>query len=191
MKRNDVQFTTGGRGIAHSEQNEHSTQQVHFLQIWVTPWKSGLKPRYHTRTFDEKLKRNGKFITILSPLKGGVNASAKEEEEAAATVEGTIPIHADFLMGATILDNNQNNKTAWKVGGGDTEEEDAVVRSKKNRKVYFHLPMRGTGARIRIAAQVELGEGDGAFVEGVNAGEKLEVESTGSGEAEVVVLDSN
>jgi len=33
MRRGDVQFTTGGTGIAHSEQNEHATDEVHFLQI--------------------------------------------------------------------------------------------------------------------------------------------------------------
>lgn len=43
MKRGDVQFTTGGTGIAHSEQNE-SSKPVHFLQIWALPWKHGLKP---------------------------------------------------------------------------------------------------------------------------------------------------
>ncbi|KAI9375927.1 RmlC-like cupin domain-containing protein [Aspergillus egyptiacus] len=33
MKRGDVQFTTGGTGIAHSEINEHRSKPVHFLQI--------------------------------------------------------------------------------------------------------------------------------------------------------------
>jgi len=42
MKRGDVQFTTGGSGIAHSEENEHSKDEVHFLQIWALPWKQGL-----------------------------------------------------------------------------------------------------------------------------------------------------
>ncbi|KAL4899577.1 RmlC-like cupin domain-containing protein, partial [Aspergillus multicolor] len=66
MKRGDVQFTTGGTGIAHSEQNE-SNKPVHFLQIWALPWKYGLKPNYHTRTFDEAEKKKG-FVPILSPL---------------------------------------------------------------------------------------------------------------------------
>jgi len=38
---------------------------------------------------------------------------------------------------------------------------------------------------------VVLGEGDGAFVGGVEAGDELVVESVGEGEAEVVVLDSD
>ncbi|KAK6865058.1 RmlC-like cupin domain-containing protein [Apiospora arundinis] len=44
MNRGDVQFTTGGTGIAHSEFNEHRKDTVHFLQIWAIPWKRGLPP---------------------------------------------------------------------------------------------------------------------------------------------------
>ncbi|KAI4160876.1 MAG: hypothetical protein LQ342_005302 [Letrouitia transgressa] len=182
MKRGDVQFTTGGSGIAHAEQNEHDKETVHFLQIWVLPWKKGLVPRYHTRTFNEGAKRKG-FVTILSPLKGGINASPEEEKAAVPLVEGTIPIHADFLMGASII--APESKATWTIGGDNT------VRAKYDRKVYVHLPIRGIGAKIRVADQQELAEGDGAFVKNVTAGQNLVVESIGTGEAEVVVLDSN
>lgn len=37
ITRGDVQFTTGGSGIAHSERNENASQPVHFLQIWLFP----------------------------------------------------------------------------------------------------------------------------------------------------------
>ncbi len=102
MKRGDVQFTTGGTGIAHSEENEHSKEEVHFLQIWALPWKHGLPPTYHTMTFPEEAKRNG-FVTIISPLKSGPGATADEEKAAVPLVEGTIPIHADLVMGASII----------------------------------------------------------------------------------------
>jgi hypothetical protein len=36
-----------------------------------------------------------------------------------------------------------------------------------------------------------LSEGDGAFIEGVNVGDVLSVESVGDVEAEVIVLDSD
>jgi len=44
MYRGDIQFTTGGTGIAHLEQNEHTKDEVHFLQIWALPWRKGLPP---------------------------------------------------------------------------------------------------------------------------------------------------
>ncbi|KAL4994926.1 putative pirin domain protein [Aspergillus recurvatus] len=183
MKRGDVQFTTGGTGIAHSEQNE-SSKPVHFLQIWALPWKYGLKPNYHTRTFDEGAKRKG-FVPILSPLKAGVEATPKEEEEAVPAIPETIPIHADFVMGAGIIE--PNGRFEWTVGAN-------AVEKKRKRNVYVHLPMtKGGKARIRLDSRDDavLEEGDGAFITGVNAGDVLGVESVGEAEAEVVVLDSD
>ncbi|KAL4745350.1 hypothetical protein BDW72DRAFT_211493 [Aspergillus terricola var. indicus] len=185
MKRGDVQFTTGGTGIAHSEQNE-SSKPVHFLQIWALPWKYGLKPNYHTRTFDEGAKRNG-FVPILSPLKAGIEATPKEEEEAVPAIPETIPIHADFVMGAGII--APSGRFEWTVGS-----KDGVVQRKKKRNVYVHLPMtKGGKARIRLDSRDDavLEEGDGAFITGVNAGDILGVESVGEAEAEVIVLDSD
>ena len=189
--KTDIQFTTGGSGIAHAEQNEHSTLPVHFLQIWALPWKTGLVPRYHTLSIPEESKRAG-FVTILSPLKAGLEASAEEEKAAEPAVEGTIPVHADLVMGAGII--GVGGKATWRVGGGGGEGKGkSVVRSQRGRKVYVHLPMRGLKAKIRLAGEGGhvLSEGDGAFVEKVNAGDELVVESVGEGEAEVVVLDSN
>ena len=186
MKRGDVQFTTGGTGIAHSEQNEHESEPVHFLQIWVLPWKRGLKPNYHTRTFEEGRKREG-WVTVVSPLQAGPGASEQEEKEARAAVEGSIPIHADFLMGAAIIPEGKG--FGWKIGGANA----GVVRSDRGRKAFVHLPRSKHGeSRVRVAGKedVVLEEGDGAFVSGVNSGDVLSVESVGEGEAEVVVFDS-
>lgn len=182
MHRGDVQFTTGGTGIAHSEFNEHKSDTVHFLQIWAVPWKRGLTPRYHTRHFDDEEKKQG-FVTILSPLRGGQDATAQEEKDAQPVVADSIPIHADFAMAAGIIAPEKTFE--WVVGGKATEEN--------KRKVYLHLPMtKGGKAKIRIDGRedAELAEGDGAFIEGVNAGDKLAVESIGSAEAEVIVLDT-
>lgn len=185
MERGDVQFTTGGTGIAHSEQNE-SDKEVHFLQIWALPWARGLTPRYHTRAFSEDAKRKA-FLPILSPLAAGKGASAEEEKAAVPTIPDTIPIHADFVMAAGIIGVDKRLK--WTVGG-----EGDVVKSKLDRKVYVHLPMTKNGsAKIRLDGREDavLSEGDGAFIKGVKAGDVLSVESIGEAEAEVVVLDSN
>ncbi|KAF4124487.1 uncharacterized protein GMORB2_5153 [Geosmithia morbida] len=182
MRRGDVQFTTGGTGIAHSEFNEHRSDTVHFLQIWAVPWKNGLKPRYHTRHFDEQAKRE-RFVPILSPLKAGEDATAQQEAEAQPTLPDTIPIHADFVMGAGII--APGGGFEWLVG--------AEAGLAPKRKVYVHLVMtKGGKAKIRIDGreEAELGEGDGAFVEKVNAGDKLAIQSIGEAEAEVIVLDT-
>ncbi|KAH8812122.1 RmlC-like cupin domain-containing protein [Xylogone sp. PMI_703] len=187
MKRGDVQFTTGGKGIAHSEFNE-SDKEVHFLQIWALPWARGLTPRYHTRTFSEDAKRQG-FIPIITPLKAGPGASAEEEKAAEPTVPDTIPIHADMVMAAGIIGVDKRFK--YTVGASDLGE---VVRNKSDRKVYIHLPMTKKGAaKIRLDGRetAVLGEGDGAYISDVNEGDVLSIESIGEAEAEVVILDSN
>ena len=178
MRRGDVQFTTGGSGIAHSEQNEGS-EEVHFLQIWALPWQRGLTPKYHTATFDERSKKN-RFVTIISPLKAGPGASVADEKASQPAVEGSIPIHSDLLMGAAIIDKDAS--ATWKIGGDGGLSAD--------RNVYVHLPMAKTGAKVQFADGTTLSEGDGVFVTDVNTGDELVVESIGNGKAEVVVLDS-
>lgn len=181
MHRGDVQFTTGGTGIAHSEFNEHTRDTVHFLQIWAMPWRRGLTPRYHTRHFADEDKKQG-FVPILSPLKGGPDATADEEKKAEPTIPETIPIHADLVMAAGII--APESKFEWIVGGKAGESN--------KRKVYIHVPMtKGGKAKVRLDGRDDvLSEGDGAFVEGVFAGDKLSVESVGEADAEVVVLDT-
>ena len=187
MKRGDVQFTTGGTGIAHSEGNEHTKDWVHFLQIWALPWKHGLPPIYHTNTFNEEEKRKG-FVNIITPLKAGPNATLADEKAAIPATKGTIPVHADLIFSAGIIP--QGATFEYKIGGED------AVRSKRGRKTYIHLPMtKGGKAKIRLAGRDDknsiLKEGDGAAISELNAGDVLTVENIGDVEAEVVVIDSN
>jgi hypothetical protein len=63
IKRGDVQFTSAGRGIEHSEYNEHHKDTLHFLQIWVKPNAKGLKPSYTTKHYSDKEKTN-----VLRPI---------------------------------------------------------------------------------------------------------------------------
>lgn len=184
LHRGDVQFTTGGRGISHSEYNEHDKDWVHFLQIWALPWKRNLPPAYHTTTFSEEDKRKN-FVTIITPLKAGPNATLEEEKAAVPTKEGTIPIHADLVFSAGIIPAGK--AFTYNVGGGD------AVSSKSGRNVYVHLPeTKGGKAKIRLDGRDDaiLKEGDAAFVTHVNAADALKVESIGEVEAEVVVIDS-
>ena len=48
LKRGDVQMTSAGTGIRHSEKT-YGDKQVHFLQIWSTPNAHQLQPQYFTR----------------------------------------------------------------------------------------------------------------------------------------------
>lgn len=102
--------------------------------------EEGLPPQYHTQHFDEDAKRKD-FVKILSPLKAGEDATAEEEKTAQPVIPDTIPIHADFVMGAGII--APGNKFEWTVGANATKAT--------KRKVYARLPMtKNRKARIRL-----------------------------------------
>lgn len=46
LGRGSVQFMTAGTGVRHSEQNEHPTEPVRFIQMWITPSKYDLPVNY-------------------------------------------------------------------------------------------------------------------------------------------------
>ena len=48
LTRGDLQMTSAGTGIRHSEK-AHGDDPVHFLQIWSVPFTAGLPPQYFTR----------------------------------------------------------------------------------------------------------------------------------------------
>jgi quercetin 2,3-dioxygenase len=53
-----VQYMSAGRGVRHSEYNHSSTEELHFLQMWVLPGKIGGQPTYGQVNFDVAQRRN-------------------------------------------------------------------------------------------------------------------------------------
>ena len=61
----DVQRMSAGTGVRHSEYNHSKTEPVHFLQIWIQPNATGLRPGYEQKAFSDDDKRNA-FRLIAS-----------------------------------------------------------------------------------------------------------------------------
>ncbi|NHB96955.1 pirin family protein [Photorhabdus stackebrandtii] len=59
----EFQIMSAGTGICHSEYNPNNDLQLHLYQIWITPDKTGLAPRYEQRRFDDVQGRQ----LVLSP----------------------------------------------------------------------------------------------------------------------------
>jgi quercetin 2,3-dioxygenase len=151
LTRGQVQFTSAGTGIQHSEFNADAKLPVHFLQIWSKPNANGLKPGYQTGLFEDAKKKNA-LLPLITP--DGSN--------------GTIKINQDLRMFATILDDGAEVAHALAGLGTDTGT---------TRRCYLHVPETAgnvgvtvTGTRADGAGAGEavlLGPGDGAFVEGL------------------------
>src|SRR5208283_2283985 len=65
IRPGDVQRMTAGTGVTHSEFNASSVEPVHFLQIWLLPERSGLKPSYEQKHFDASA-RQGRLKLVAS-----------------------------------------------------------------------------------------------------------------------------
>jgi len=141
IKPGEVQFTSAGKGLAHSEFNASKTDKVHFIQMWVKPWKEDLEPTYHTKFYSEEAKKNK-----LAPI--GV-------KKGDADAVGAIPINQDVAVYASVLE--QDVKVTFPI--------------RKGRKVYIHLIQNGGGHNLATddGKSAALNEGDGAFVEGVSS----------------------
>ena len=98
-KPGDIQFTSAGSGISHSEFSVREYGPLHFLQIWVKPNKSGLKPHYTTGTFPDEIKRNKLCLCVSGD---GEN--------------GSIAINQDIKVYASLLEDNQNLTFVVKPG---------------------------------------------------------------------------
>lgn len=99
IRPGDVQRMTAGTGIRHSEFNASRTEPVHLLQIWILPEQQGLTPGYEQTTFAEADKR-GKLRLIGS--RGGR--------------DGSVTIHQDVDLYATLLDDGQGVSHALAAG---------------------------------------------------------------------------
>lgn len=167
LKRGEVQFTSAGTGIRHSEYNRNLDDECHFLQIWAKPNQKGLKPHYETKKYTDEEKRD-RLVRIM------------ESTERLGSSKTAIGLQADLSMDASIL------------SPGKSVVHEVVADGP--RKLFAQLIMGGRtqpregGARIKIGENV-LGEGDGAYIEHVSGPGKIEIQSVGDKPAEFLLFD--
>src|SRR5262245_16391980 len=137
IRPGDVQIMSAGTGIRHSEFNHSKDEPVHFLQIWIEPDRSGIRPRYEQKQFGEEEKR-GRLRLIGSP----------------EGRDGSIVIYQDVQLFATILKASEevshllpSGRKAWvqvvrgavTLNGKALNEGDGVALENESK-----LTLRGT-----------------------------------------------
>lgn len=91
LSRGEIQYMSAGDGITHSEYNEHASQDLRLLQMWIVPPKDSLSRLYGSYKFTEK-DRHNKLLNVVSSLEG----SSK------------VKIHQDINIFVTELDKNKD-----------------------------------------------------------------------------------
>jgi redox-sensitive bicupin YhaK (pirin superfamily) len=87
IRPGDVQRMSAGTGVMHSEFNPSSAEPAHFLQIWIVPKFTGIRPSYEQKFFSAEEKR-GRLRVIASP-------DGRDD---------SVTIHQDALLYSTLLD---------------------------------------------------------------------------------------
>ncbi|KAF9018275.1 RmlC-like cupin [Hymenopellis radicata] len=167
LKRGDLQMTSAGTGISHSEK-AHGSKEVHFLQIWALPSTPRLQPKYFTRHYSDAAKTD-QFVKVVAPVDTqGVN----EVREG----DGPAPVHSPLTMYATLLTQGKS-----------------LVQEMKGKKGYVHVVMTSgyntgvaQGASVKVNGEI-LREGDGAYMF-IGDG-KVDVDNVGDSTAEVLLFD--
>jgi redox-sensitive bicupin YhaK (pirin superfamily) len=90
MTWGEVQLMSAGTGVQHSEFNPSPLEEVHFLQIWIMPNQSGLKPGYQQKYFPAEAKR-GCWCLLASP----------------DAAQGSLLLHQDARVLAALLDGEE------------------------------------------------------------------------------------
>lgn len=176
LKRGDLQMTSAGTGIRHSE-HQHGPKPVHFIQIWSVPSTRALPPRYTTRHFTDEEKKD-RWVHIVSPA--GTPGVSNERE-----AQGPAPVHSALHLRATILSPGARLAHTLPDAPGA-------------RKAYAHViqrsgynPKAATGASVKLTGEgtdTVLREGDGAYISG-ESGKQLVVENVGDIAAEILLFD--
>ncbi|MFA6902453.1 MAG: pirin family protein [Gallionellaceae bacterium] len=130
MTYGEVQLMSAGTGVQHSEFNPSPVEAVHFLQIWIVPKQTGIKPGYQQKYFSP-VEKQGRWCLLASP-----DAS-----------DGSLLLHQDAHVFSTILGKKGQlhyslapgrqaylhvAKGQLKVAGMSLEEGDALMFSEES-----------------------------------------------------------
>ena len=103
LKRGEIQLMSAGRGVSHSEFNPSCDEELHFLQIWITPRQRGIEPRY-TEWRPTPEQSNAPKVLVISP----------DGREGSAVIAQDAEIHRIRLQpGETVTHGVATGRGVW------------------------------------------------------------------------------
>ncbi|MBV8786621.1 MAG: pirin family protein [Mycobacterium sp.] len=120
-----AQRMSAGSGILHSERNDSSTEPVHFVQMWVVPDETGIRPGYQQHEVGQDLL-DGDLVTIASGIPGRDAAITLHNRDAALHATRLRAGAAVNLPSARYVHLFAARGAVAVEGIGDLEQGDAV-----------------------------------------------------------------
>ncbi len=144
----EVQRLSAGTGITHSEYNYSTSGTTHFLQIWILPRFTGVKPGYAQKTFTDAEKRGRLRLVVSEDGDGGsvsINQDARMyaglfDADEAAQVE-LAPGRLGYVH--LVKGEARVNGQPLKAGDALRYKDESVVRIEQGRGaevLVFDLP---------------------------------------------------
>ncbi|WP_349663657.1 pirin family protein [Cellulophaga lytica] len=150
IKQGDIQVMSAGTGIMHSEYNKNKDRAVEFLQIWIIPNKTNVKPRYDQISLKELEKPNSLY-QILSPNANDAGVWIYQDAwfNLGTFTEDTTTSYAlnkkDNGVYAFVLEGNvsiEGEQLSKRDGVGLWETDNIAINASKNSKVLLiEVPM--------------------------------------------------
>jgi len=138
----DVQRMSAGTGVQHSEYNHSKTGTTHFLQIWIEPKFTGVKPSYEQKHFAPEDKR-GRLRLIASP----------------DGRDGSVSMNQDAFLYAGLFDGAERADLPLAAG------RRGYVHVARGAATVNGQPLRaGDALKLDAAAAIEIRNGQGAEV---------------------------
>ncbi len=138
----EVQRLSAGTGITHSEFNYSTTGTTHFLQIWIIPRVTGVKPGYAQKLFSVEEKRGRLRLVVSSDA-----------------AEGSVSINQDARMYAGLFDGDESAELVLAPG------RLGYVHLVRGELSVNGLPLRaGDALRFKDEARVSIAAGKQAEV---------------------------
>ena len=91
----DVQRMSAGTGVTHSEFNHAEGETTHFLQIWILPNVTGIRPGYEQKTIPAAQKRG--VLRLVASSDGA---------------QDSVTLHADAKVYAGLFDGSESAELA-------------------------------------------------------------------------------